>query len=178
MPPRVVEAACDGCGRILASRPKRPSRVKKFEARREAGVPLYCRECAERRNLPPRADVGVFPDVPWWLPAYPSWCDPLARIGDGCQICACKVNAHNRLVMHHVYSRQVRPEVVPLCRVCEGAVHGRNEGKPGLEVRVAQLRALLPAFAVEELRPAVGSLEARLVMDGAIEPFRRRLASG
>lgn len=117
--------------------------------------------------------MDTLPEPWWWLPSYPVWVDPYAGIVEGCQVCGVRVNWHNKLVMHHVYSRQIRPEVIPLCRVCEGAVHGRNEPKPGRMERVLQLRLMLPAFAVRQVEP--GGLDAWLVKEGVLQPLRERV---
>lgn len=113
--------------------------------------------------------MTILPIPAWWMPSYPEWLDPDALPG----VCVvCGKLAH---VMHHLYSRQLRPEVAPMCRACEGAVHARNDPKPGTLARILDLRALLPTFAVRKAEPSVPLIERRLVADGAIEPRKVRL---
>lgn len=113
--------------------------------------------------------MNTLPWPAWWMPSYPEWLDPDALPG----VCiVCHKLAH---VMHHLYSRQLRPEVAPMCRTCEGAVHARNRAKPGTMPRILDLRALLPRFAVHEEGPSMPRIERILVKDGAIPSREVRL---
>lgn len=110
------------------------------------------------------------PEPEWWMLAYPAWLDPNAPPG------VCVVCGKLAQVFHHLYSRQLRPETTPMCRVCEGAVHGRRDAKPGTMPRIMDLRRLLPPFAVRhEEEYQVSRVERRLIRDGTLAPAAERL---
>lgn len=111
------------------------------------------------------------PDPEYWMAPYPTWLDPNPAEGT---CVACGKKSH---VQHHVYSRQLRPEVVPMCRPCESAVHGRTQPKPRTSQRVLDLRRMLPTWATTDdyLAKLPGKLEQRLVKNGDLKPLPVRL---
>lgn len=53
------------------------------------------------------------------------------------------------IVRHHVYGRRASNVLVPMCKPCESATHGRTLAKPGTEATVLRYRRLLPARCVQ-----------------------------
>lgn len=54
------------------------------------------------------------------------------------------------IVRHHVHGRRVSHKLVPMCKPCESAVHGRSREKQGTTARVLHYRSLLPEWCIQK----------------------------